>query len=42
MNPLDLKRLFLDCPYAVWPNGNEYVFKTDSDIVYAIEFTMKE
>ena len=38
MNPLDTQRLFLDCPYAVRQDGDEYTFKTDYDIVYAVDF----
>lgn len=38
MNPLDTHRLFLDCPYAVAQTGNEYTFRTDYDIVYAVDF----
>ncbi len=29
MNALDLDRLFLDCPYPVRKDGEEYSFKTD-------------
>lgn len=38
MNPLDTQRLFLDCPYPVNQDGNEYTFKTDHDIVYSVDF----
>ncbi len=38
MNPLNIERLFLDCPYAVSKNGEDYTFKTDYDIVYAVDF----
>lgn len=38
MNNLDLQRLFTDCPYTVKKVGNEYTFKTDNDIVYAVDF----
>jgi hypothetical protein len=38
MNALDLDRLFLDCPYPVRKDGEEYSFKTDYDIVYAVSF----
>ena len=38
MNPLDIERLFLSCPYPVKRNGDEYTFKTDSGIVYSVDF----
>ena len=38
MNPLDTQRLFLDCPYPVTQDGNEYTFKTEHDIVYSVDF----
>lgn len=38
MNPLDIERLFLSCPYPVKQDGDEYTFKTDNDIVYSVDF----
>ena len=38
MNLLNAERLFLECPYAVRQEGNEYTFKTDNDILYGVEF----
>jgi virulence factor len=38
MNPLDTQRLFLECPYPVKQDGNEYTFKTEHDIVYSVDF----
>ena len=38
MNPLDTERLFLNCPYFVKQDGEEYTFKTDYDIVYVVSF----
>lgn len=38
MNPLDLERLFLSCPYPVKQDGDEYTFKTDYGIVYSVDF----
>ena len=42
MNPLDLQRLFLDCPYSVKQDDNVYTFKTDYGILYAVEFKEEE
>lgn len=38
MNQLNAERLFLECPYAVRQEGNEYTFRTDNDILYGVEF----
>lgn len=38
MNLLNAERLFLECPYAVRQEGNEYTFRTDNDILYGVEF----
>lgn len=38
MNTLDAQRLFIDCPYPVKQDGDEYTFKTDYDIVYSVDF----
>ena len=40
MNELDLQRLFTNCPYTVRKVGSEYTFKTDNDIVYAVDFPL--
>lgn len=42
MNPLDTERLFLNCPYIVKQDGNEYTFKTDYDIVYVVSFKQED
>lgn len=42
MNPLDTERLFLECPYPVKQDGNEYTFKSDYDIVYSVDFKEEE
>lgn len=42
MNSLDTERLFLTCPYIVKENGNEYTFKSDYGIVYAVSFKEEE
>lgn len=38
MNLLDLDQLFYTCPYPVKYDGDEYTFRTDHDIVYAVDF----
>lgn len=38
MNPLDLDRLFYTSPYPVKRDGEEYIFRTDHDILYAVDF----
>ena len=38
MKPLDIDRLNLHSPYHVVYKESKYVFKTDYDIVYAIQF----
>ena len=38
MNQLDLDRLFYSSPYPVKLDGEEYTFRTDHDIVYAVDF----
>lgn len=38
MKPLDTNRLFLECPYPVRQEGNEYTFRTVFDIVYSVDF----
>lgn len=38
MNPLQLSFLNLRSPYAVWNDEQGLHFKTDSDIVYMVEF----
>ena len=38
MNLLDLDLLFYTCPYPVKYDGDEYTFRTDHDIVYAVDF----
>ena len=38
MNQLDLDQLFYTCPYPVKYDGDEYTFRTDHDIVYAVDF----
>ena len=38
MNQLNLDRLFYSCPYPVKLDGEEYTFRTDNDIVYAVDF----
>ncbi len=38
MNTLDLVRLRQRTPYSVWADGDVYLFKTDFDIVYAVDF----
>lgn len=38
MNPLDVQRLFIGCPYPVRQDGDVYSFKTDHDIIYAVDF----
>ncbi len=38
MNQLDLDLLFYTCPYPVKYDGDEYTFRTDHDIVYAVDF----
>ena len=38
MNQLDLDQLFYTCPYPVKYDGEEYTFRTDHDIVYAVDF----
>ena len=38
MNQLDLDHLFYTCPYPVKYDGDEYTFRTDHDIVYAVDF----
>lgn len=38
MNALDTQHLFYDSPYPVTLDGEEYIFKTDYDIVYAASF----
>lgn len=38
MNQLDLDLLFYTCPYPVKYDGEEYTFRTDHDIVYAVDF----
>lgn len=38
MIPLDSYRLYQDCPYPVTKKGEEYTFKTDYGIVYAVAF----
>ena len=42
MNPLDIEHLFLSCPYPVRQDGDEYTFKTDSGIVYSVDFKEEE
>ena len=36
MNLLDVDQLFYTCPYPVKYDGDEYTFRTDHDIVYAV------
>lgn len=36
MNLLDVDQLFYTCPYPVKFDGDEYTFRTDHDIVYAV------
>lgn len=38
MNALDSQHLFYSCPYPVKEDEEEYTFKTDHDIVYAVRF----
>lgn len=38
MNALDTSRLQLTSPYTVVSEGDEYLFRTDSDILYAVSF----
>ena len=38
MNTLNIQKLFLECPYPVRQDGNELTFRTDNDIVYAVDF----
>ncbi len=38
MKQLDLSRLFYTSPYPVRLDGDEYTFRTDHDIVYAVDF----
>lgn len=38
MKDLDLERLFLECPYTVMKDGDNYTFKTDYDLVFIIDF----
>ena len=38
MNALDSQHLFYSCPYPVKSDEEEYTFKTDHDIVYAVSF----
>lgn len=38
MKQLDLDRLFYTSPYPVKLEGDEYTFRTDNDIVYAVDF----
>lgn len=42
MNNLDTERLFLDSPYQVNFDGEEYAFRTDNDIIYAVSFKEEE
>ncbi|MBR5919227.1 MAG: hypothetical protein IKZ83_04965, partial [Prevotella sp.] len=38
MNALDTSRLQLSAPYTVIREGEEYLFRTDYDILYAVSF----
>lgn len=38
MRVLDIGRLQITSPYAVVKQGDEYLFRTDSDILYAVSF----
>jgi hypothetical protein len=38
MNALDLGRLQLTAPYTIIKAGEDYLFRTDNDILYAVSF----
>lgn len=38
MNWLDLSKINTRAPYAVWQDGDAYLFRTDYGIVYAVSF----
>ena len=38
MKALDTVRLQLSAPYTVVQEGEEYLFRSDSDILYAVSF----
>ena len=38
MRALDISRLQITSPYVVVKQGDEYLFRTDSDILYAVSF----
>ncbi|MBR5038965.1 MAG: hypothetical protein IKX65_09635 [Prevotella sp.] len=38
MKALDTSRLQLSSPYTIVQEGDEYLFRTDSDILYAVSF----
>lgn len=42
MKPLDTQRLLLNSPYTVESVGDEYRFKTDYNILYAVSFKEEE
>ena len=42
MKPLDTSRLQLSAPYVVVANNDEYLFRTDKDILYAVSFQAYE
>jgi len=40
MNALNTSRLQLASPYAIVQEGEEYLFRTDNDILYAVSFQL--